>query len=292
MDTLKRTSITVESELNASPEKVWKIWTDPKHIVKWNAASEDWHTPRAENDLRTGGKFTSRMEAKDGSSGFDFSGIYSNVEYLKNIAYTMEDGRRVNVDFGGDDNVTTIKETFDAEETNSHELQKSGWQSILDNFKKYVESTNDSEKLRFEITINADVEKVYNTLTDKVLYNEWTAEFNPASCFVGSWEKDSKMLFLGVDQDGNQGGMVSMIKENIPNKYISIEHIGLYKNGEEITTGAEVESWAHSTEDYRFKTIGDSTLLIVELDGLMEFKEYFEESWPRALNKLKEMCEK
>lgn len=292
MDTLKRTSITVESKLNASPEKVWKIWTDPKHIVKWNAASEDWHTPRAENDLRTGGKFTSRMEAKDGSSGFDFSGIYSNVEYLKNISYTMEDGRRVNVDFGGDDNVTTIKETFDAEETNSHELQKSGWQSILDNFKKYVESTNDSEKLRFEITINADVEKVYNTLTDKVLYNEWTAEFNPASCFVGSWEKDSKMLFLGVDQDGNQGGMVSMIKENIPNKYISIEHIGLYKNGEEITTGAEVESWAHSTEDYRFKTIGDSTLLIVELDGLMEFKEYFEESWPRALNKLKEMCEK
>ncbi|HLN52837.1 MAG TPA: SRPBCC family protein [Lentimicrobium sp.] len=291
METLKK-SITVESVINASPEKVWNLWNDPKHIVKWNSASQDWHTPRAENDLRKGGKFVARMEAKDGSSGFDFSGIYNNVEYLKNIAYTMEDGRKVNVDFISDGNYTTVKETFDPEEENPHDLQRSGWQAIMDNFKKYVESNNDPDKLRFEITINADVQRVYSTMIDKVMYNEWTAEFNPGSCFVGSWEKGSKIYFLGVDQDGNQGGMVSMIRENIPNRYISIEHIGIYKNGEEITSGEEAEGWAGSLEDYSYLGVDGSTLLTVELEGLMEYRKYFEEAWPRALKTLKEICEK
>ncbi len=291
MNTLNKKSITVESVLNASPDKVWKIWTDPEHIVKWNSASEDWHTPKAENDLRRGGKFTSRMEAKDGSSGFDFSGIYDNVEYLKNIAYTMEDGRKVNVDFIGGGNVTTIKETFDPENLNSHELQRSGWQAILDNFKKYVESTEDSQKLKFEIMINADVQKVFSTMIDKVKYNEWSAEFNPASCFVGSWAKGSKIYFLGVDQDGNQAGMVSMIRDNIPNRFISIEHIGIFRDDEEITSGEEAEGWAGSTENYTFTGVEGSTLLTVELGGLMEYRNYFEEAWPRALKKLKEMCE-
>ena len=133
--------ITVENTVAAPVEKVWKFWTAPEHITKWNNASPDWHTPRAENDLRTGGKFLSRMEARDGSQGFDFNGTYDQVKLNKEIAYTMEDGRKVNISFEEMGNATKVTETFDAETTNSLELQKGGWQAILDNFKKYTETT-------------------------------------------------------------------------------------------------------------------------------------------------------
>lgn len=140
METANATKITVESIIKAPVEKVWNYWSSPGHITKWNSASEDWHTPRAENDLRVGGKFLSRMEARDGSFGFDFGGEYDEVKQHQRIAYTMADGRKVVVDFTPIGNDTKVVETFDAETTNSLELQKSGWQSILDNFKKYVES--------------------------------------------------------------------------------------------------------------------------------------------------------
>ncbi len=132
--------ITIQAVIHAPVETVWEVWTRPEHIVKWNNASEDWHTPRATNDLRVGGKFTSRMEAKDGSMGFDFEGVYDEVEPLKKIAYTMADGRKVIIYFDGKESETIVKETFDPENTNSLELQRAGWQSIMDNFKKYTES--------------------------------------------------------------------------------------------------------------------------------------------------------
>ncbi|PGS48794.1 SRPBCC family protein [Bacillus sp. AFS041924] len=140
METTKK--VTVESTINASIEKVWEFWTEPTHIKKWNSASDDWHTPIAENDLRVGGEFRSRMEAKDGSFGFDFGGIYDQVEKYQVIAYTLGDGRKVNITFREKDNQTEVIETFDAESTNPVEFQQQGWQAILDNFKKYTEQTN------------------------------------------------------------------------------------------------------------------------------------------------------
>ena len=140
METANRTSVTVEANVNAPVEKVWAMWSEPRHIMNWNSASEDWHTPRAENDLRTGGTFSSRMEAKDGSFGFDFGGVYDEVVPNKTIAYTMGDGRKVNVRFTSEGNITKVTETFDAEETNPVEMQRGGWQAILDNFKKYAET--------------------------------------------------------------------------------------------------------------------------------------------------------
>lgn len=134
--------ITVSATVNAPVAKVWEAWSEPEHIKKWNSASPDWHTLRAENDLRTGGKFSSRMEAKDGSFGFDFGGVYDEVRVHEYIAYTMEDGRTVVIDFAGNGNTTKIAETFDAEGTNPVEMQRAGWQAILDNFKKYAESLN------------------------------------------------------------------------------------------------------------------------------------------------------
>ncbi|RYG31355.1 MAG: polyketide cyclase [Chitinophagaceae bacterium] len=133
-------SITIQTTVNAPIEKVWETWSRPEHITKWNAASEDWHTPRAENDLRTGGKFSSRMEAKDGSFGFDFAGVYDNVEDHKLIEYKLGDERKVRIEFQDNDDTTTIIEQFDAESQHSIEMQQAGWQAILDNFKKYTES--------------------------------------------------------------------------------------------------------------------------------------------------------
>lgn len=132
--------ITIQSTINAPLEKVWKFYTTPEYIMQWNNASDDWHTPKAENDLRVGGKFVSRMEAKDGSVGFDFWGIYDEVKPNELIEYTMGDGRKVKVAFNGNESETTVVVTFEPEDENSRELQQGGWQAILDNFKKCVES--------------------------------------------------------------------------------------------------------------------------------------------------------
>jgi uncharacterized protein YndB with AHSA1/START domain len=134
------TVITVENTVNAPVEKVWEFWTSPNHITKWNNASDDWHSPSAENDVRTGGKFNVRMEAKDGSMGFDFGGVYDRVEANKAIEYTMGDGRKVTVRFTPEDSQTKVVEMFEAEGENPIEMQRGGWQAILDNFKKYTES--------------------------------------------------------------------------------------------------------------------------------------------------------
>jgi len=140
METAEKIAITVEAIVNAPVEKVWKYWSDPEHITRWAFASDDWHAPYADNDLRTGGKFKTTMAAKDGSFSFDFGGEYTQVETNKTIAYVMEDGRKVKVTFSGDGNETKIVETFDAETLHPVEMQRAGWQAILDNFKKYTES--------------------------------------------------------------------------------------------------------------------------------------------------------
>lgn len=134
-----RAVITVKTIVDAPVEKVWEVWTEPEHIKKWNTASEDWHTTAAENDLREGGKFLSRMEARDGSFGFDFSGIYDEVKLYELIRYTLGDERKVTIQFIGKDNTTEVIETFEAENTNSPEMQQAGWQAIMDNFKRCAE---------------------------------------------------------------------------------------------------------------------------------------------------------
>jgi len=140
MEATTSTSVTVQSNVNAPVDKVWEYWTKPEHITKWNHASDDWHSPSAENDLRVGGKFSARMEAKDGSMGFEFGGVYDAVETNELIEYTLGDGRKVSVKFIGSGNQTKVVETFDPENTHPVEFQKGGWQAILDNFKKYVEA--------------------------------------------------------------------------------------------------------------------------------------------------------
>jgi uncharacterized protein YndB with AHSA1/START domain len=140
METTSRTSITVESLIKAPVEKVWSYWFEPKHIMQWCAASDDWHAPAAENDLRTGGKFSTTMAAKDGSFSFEFGGVYTNVVTNKLAEYEMSDGRRVKIIFEAQGQETKVIETFDAEDQNPIEMQRGGWQAILDNMKKYTET--------------------------------------------------------------------------------------------------------------------------------------------------------
>lgn len=134
--------INVTAIVNASIETVWNVWNTPSDIMEWNSADPNWHCPASENDVRVNGKFKNRMEAKDGSFGFDFEGIYDKVELFKELAYSMTDGRKVSTVFAEKDGKTMLSTVFDAESENEVEVQKQGWQAILDSFVKYVESKN------------------------------------------------------------------------------------------------------------------------------------------------------
>ena len=132
--------IHVETTVNADAQKVWNYFTDPAHIINWYFASDDWHAPKAENDLQVHGKFKTNMAAKDGSFAFDFEGSYTKVEPITGIEYKIIDGRKVIITFSVSGDEVTVKESFEAENQNSEELQQQGWQAILNNFKKYVEA--------------------------------------------------------------------------------------------------------------------------------------------------------
>lgn len=150
------------------------------------------------------------------------------------------------------------------------------------------------KKLQFNISIKAPVSKVYTLmlgLKNKSSYEEWTAQFNPTSSYEGNWEKGSKILFLGTDEKGEKGGMVSRIAEHIPEKFLSIQHYGLLQGGQEVTEGPEVEKWANGYENYSFSEQGGITELMVDLDSVDEFEDYMNENYPKALEKLKALCE-
>jgi uncharacterized protein YndB with AHSA1/START domain len=133
-------SISIEAIVNAPIDKIWQYWNTPEHITKWAFASDTWEAPHAENDLRTGGRFLTRMQAKDGSGGFDFEGTYTHVAPNEVIEYEMDDGRKVTTVFSETTDGVKVNTTFDLEHENTEEKQREGWQAILNNFKKYVEN--------------------------------------------------------------------------------------------------------------------------------------------------------
>ncbi len=150
------------------------------------------------------------------------------------------------------------------------------------------------KKLQFKIEINATAQKVYETmlgLKDKSTYEYWTSAFNPTSTFEGSWEKDSKILFVGVDENGKKGGMVSKIEVHQPAKFVSIIHYGFLDGDSEVTTGEQVEKWAGGHENYSFQESNGVTTVTVDIDTIEEYEEYFNNNYPTALEKLKEISE-
>jgi len=148
--------------------------------------------------------------------------------------------------------------------------------------------------IQFTISINASASKVFDTmlgLSNKSTYEQWTALFNPTSTYEGKWEKGSKMHFVGVDENGEKGGMVSEIADCIPNQFVSIRHYGLLKGDAEITEGPDVEQWANGFENYSFEERNSVTTVTVAMDVNDDFLDYMNETYPLALAKLKEICE-
>jgi hypothetical protein len=151
------------------------------------------------------------------------------------------------------------------------------------------------KKLQFKVSINAPAARIYDLMlgiNSKSTYEQWTSLFNPTSSYEGSWNKGNKILFIGVDENGEKGGMVSRIAENIPNRFVSIQHYGLLKADTEITEGPEVEKWANGFENYTFEENNGTTTFTVDLDTTEDFLGYMNQTYPKALDKLKEICEK
>lgn len=150
------------------------------------------------------------------------------------------------------------------------------------------------KKIQYTKEIAAPAQKVYNTMLgmdDIQTYEQWTAEFNPTSTYEGSWQKGTKMYFIGTDENGKKGGMVSEIADNVPFRFVSIRHYGMLDGETEITEGEEIEKWAGSLENYSFSEHNGTTTVTVEIDVADDYLDYFNTTWPKALDKLKELAE-
>jgi len=150
------------------------------------------------------------------------------------------------------------------------------------------------KKIQFKVSIHAPVNRIYDFMlgiSNKSTYEQWTSLFNPTSTYEGSWDKGSKILFIGVDEKGERGGMVSRIAENIPNRFVSIQHYGLLNADKEITEGPEVEKWANGFENYSFEENNGAAIVTVDLDTNEDFLDYMNETYPKALDTLKKICE-
>ncbi len=151
------------------------------------------------------------------------------------------------------------------------------------------------KKLQFKVSINAPASQAYDFMlgiNNKSTYEQWTSAFNPTSSYEGTWDKGTKMLFVGVDENGQKGGIVSKVAENIAHRFVSVQHYGLVQADKEITEGSEVEKWANGFENYTFEENNGTTTVTVDLDTTEDFVEYMKENYPKALEKLKELCEK
>jgi uncharacterized protein YndB with AHSA1/START domain len=284
--------ITITANINVSPKKAWELYTTPSHICRWNFASPDWCCPRAEHLLEPGGFLNYRMEAKDESFGFDFEGIFDSIVPHQKLAYTISDGRKVTLNFEQQDQSNLVTIRFEPETENTEELQQQGWQAILNNFKSYAEKHN-FNKLIFEIKIQNSVNRVFHNMLDDEGYRYWTFAFQPTSHYQGEWKKGNTIHFIGFDAEGKRGGMISRIAEFIPNQFVSLEAIGLIEGDTEILEGDKVEPWAGSLENYYYFANEDgSTTLKVTLDSNDEFASYFQDTYPLALERLKEYSER
>lgn len=283
--------ISIKTQVNAHVSKVWEFWTTPSHICRWNFASPEWGCPRCTNDLVIGGKLDARMEAKDGSFGFGFWSTYNAIVPEKRLDLTMGDGRKWLVEFESNEAGTTVIEHFEPESENPREIQEGGWQAILNNFKAYVES-KPFEKLTYKVQIEKPKEDVFHTMLAPSTYNEWTSVFTATSHYEGEWKEGAKMRFLSKDADGNLQGMVSRISKVEPNEVVVIEHLGDIVNNEEITTGDLIDTWSGALEKYFYAENGNGTTLTVEVDSIPDYFSFFEEQYPKALLKLKEVCER
>ncbi|MBS9525816.1 SRPBCC domain-containing protein [Litoribacter alkaliphilus] len=289
MEKLALVKLTVS--IKAPLSQVWGSWTSAEHIVNWNFASEDWHCPKAKLELRSGGEFSYHMAAKDGSQAFDFKGEFEEVVPMQMIKFHLDDGRKVQVHFKQMKDHVEIVEEFEAESSHSIEMQRQGWQAILENFKVYTESLSKLHRLHFDVQIEAPAQAVYEIMLAPDTYREWTAAFHPGSYYKGKWEVGETLYFIGPDAEGRESGMVAKVTKAKPGEIVGVEMLGMLDKGVEVTEGPEIETWKGAVEEYRFEERDSATTVRVTVDTIGEYKAYFEETWPKALQILKTICE-
>lgn len=261
---------------------------------------------------------TKRYEGTDGTIGFVYTWESNKIGNGKQTVTNIIEGEKIEsqLDFGFGEPANAY---LSVEETSTGEtLVKWGiwgkspypWNLFnllfdagqdfdqgLQNLKEILElqKTAAMEKLKFQIQINAPIEKVYKTMLgiDNIkTYEQWTETFNATSTYEGNWEKGSKIRFVGTGENGKRGGMLSEVVENVPNQFVSVRHYGLVQNDQEITEDPEVEKWANGYENYSFEESNGTTTVTVDLDAIKDFVDYMNTSYPKALEKLKEICEK
>lgn len=280
-----------ETRIHKPLAYVWTAYNQPNHIVRWNAASDDWHCPQSQVDLRPGGRFCNRMESRDGAYAFDFEGEYQEVVPESKLVYTLDDGRLVEVVFEALGDETRVKVAFEAENTHPHPMQQQGWQAILERFAAYTERLKGLNPLHFEQQIAASPEKVAALMLGADTYPFWTAAFNGSSGFRGSWEEGEEICFIGKKENGKEVGMIGEIAVHRPAEYVAISFTGLWDDGQAIYADAEVAAFKDTREEYRFVKREGGTLLVVDIDDVGEHYEHFMETWPNALRELKKLAE-
>ncbi|MCH7409433.1 SRPBCC domain-containing protein [Belliella sp. DSM 111904] len=286
--------IEVRTAIKSNLEQVWNAWIDPKHIVNWNFASDTWHCPAAQLELKKGGRFTYTMAAKDGSMAFDFSGVFEQVQEMKILTFKLDDGRAVEVEFQQDGEEVLLIERFEPEQLNDVDLQKSGWQAIVDNFRIYVQGLSEDEKVEISIETQIDAPKstVFEVMLADKTYREWVSAFHPGSYFIGSWDKvGGELLFVGPNEQGEDSGMIAEVLEYAYGEKVTLIYTGLFSKGKRIFEGKAVDTWKGGKESYALIEMNGITHLTVKSEIPSAYAASFEQSWEQALDILKRLCE-
>ena len=275
-------SVTIKSDIHT----VWKSFTETKHIVNWYFASPDWHAPTAEHDFNNGGKFSIRMEAWDESFGFDYTGTYDKIVDFKEVVYTLDDGRKVDTSFMQTGDEIVVSQDFQADEGIDVEMQRMGWQGILNQLKKYVESK--TVVFEVEADINASADTVWDCLTKNEIYKKWSKAFSPNSEFKGDWDKGKHIDYIDI----GKGGTRALVEGVELNKFIQQRHIATITAENEIDTKSDsAKHWIGTIENYTLKDIGGAIRFTVHIECHEQFREFIESSWNTAILDFKRVCE-
>lgn len=294
------TKITISKIIKASVEQVYKSYLDPIDNQRWNTAGFGWSTGFVNIDPKVGGKWESEFKSPDGQNDFIFGGAFTEIIENQKIVYIMPNDqgdstkdRHAEVFFEEIEPETTkVTIIFDAETENSIERQESGWNSILDNFAKFVEikSNPNNQTIDKFIQIQASPEKIWTTLIGPESYKVWASPFAAGNYFEGEMKYDSKIHFMSGEA-GNNSGLVSLIRVFIPNFQISFEHLGYIKDGVEDLNYPEFQTWKGLRETYTLNPKGDITELNIFQDLTKKEAAFFDTKWDQALSQIKKLSE-
>jgi uncharacterized protein YndB with AHSA1/START domain len=290
--------IVIHQIFAATPSQVFESCLDSEDNKRWNTAGFGWSTGEVQIDPKVGGRWFAEYKSPDGKDDFVFEGVFTEIIENQKISYKMPkdmgefevDERKAEVLFEEfEKGKTQVTITFDAEDLNSIEMQKQGWQAILDNFKTFLERKINPENARLilDIDINASPQKVWKTLLEKESYNIWAATFSPGSHYQGEIKYDNKVQFLGPDQSG----LISLVKVCIPEFQVSFEHLGGFKDGKEDPDSPMFLPWKGNRETYTLKSKNEITNLSIYQEMSKTEIEYFEEMWAKALEVIKKIAE-